>query len=196
MTFSDFRHGSVYMSMLLSQFIHPSLPLLRSHIHSLHLCLYFCPANRFICVIYLLLFHLVYLMPVTSGIYAKGVREMWCLDFKPLQYMGPLTRKEMALSINKRYPSRKTLLLTIAFLPKCFISIPLQVFRNLKKKKKKRRKRRTNNLLHWWWFILFSEFLVNMTLKSQSEHIKTVITVSVLGKWFCEAPVELVPNKD
>ena len=84
MTFSDFRHGSVYMSMLLSQFIHPSLPLLRSHIHSLHLCLYFCPANRFICVIYLLLFHLVYLMPVTSGIYAKGVREMWCLDFKPL----------------------------------------------------------------------------------------------------------------
>ena len=64
-------------------------------------------------------------------------------------------------------------------------------------KKKKRRKRRTNNLLHWWWFILFSESLVNMTLKSQSEHIKTVvITVSVLGKWFCEAPVELVPNKD
>ena len=35
-----------------------------------------------------------------------------------------------------------------------------------------------------------------MTLKSQSEHIKTVITVTVLGKWFCEAPVELVPNKD
>ena len=86
MAFSDFRHGSVCMSMLLSRFIHPSLPPLCSHIQSLHLCLYFCPANRFICVIYLLLFHLVCLMqtPVTGGIYTRGVREMWCLDFKPL----------------------------------------------------------------------------------------------------------------
>ena len=48
-----FMHGSVYMSILISQFIPPSPSLPCPHVHSLHLCLYSCPANRFICTIFL-----------------------------------------------------------------------------------------------------------------------------------------------
>ena len=44
-----FTFGSVYMSMPLSHFIqaYPS-PSLCPQVHSLHLCLYFCPAPKFI----------------------------------------------------------------------------------------------------------------------------------------------------
>ena len=41
-------HMTVSMSVLLSQFIPPSFSLLCPQIPSLHLCLYSCPANRFI----------------------------------------------------------------------------------------------------------------------------------------------------
>ena len=51
-----FTHGSVYMSILISQFHPPSPPPAlcpRVHyVHSLRLCLYSCPANRFICIIF------------------------------------------------------------------------------------------------------------------------------------------------
>ena len=46
-----FTHGSVVMSVLLSP--SPSLlPPLRQQVHSFRLCLYFCPANRFINTIF------------------------------------------------------------------------------------------------------------------------------------------------
>ena len=49
-----FTCGSVYMSVLLSQVIAPSPSLLLGlQVPSLHLCLYFCPANGFICTIFL-----------------------------------------------------------------------------------------------------------------------------------------------
>ena len=49
-----FIHTRVYISIPISQFI-PPLPFPRwcPHIYSLHLCLYFCFANRFICTIFL-----------------------------------------------------------------------------------------------------------------------------------------------
>ena len=47
-----FYHGSVHMSTLLSQFVPPALPLY-PHICSLCLHLYFFPANKFICTIFL-----------------------------------------------------------------------------------------------------------------------------------------------
>ena len=44
-----FTHGSVHMSVLLSQFVSPSRPpTLGPQVSSLYLCLYSCPANRFI----------------------------------------------------------------------------------------------------------------------------------------------------
>ena len=45
-----FTHSlnSVYISILISQFIPPSLPLWYPKVCSLHLCLYFCSANKFI----------------------------------------------------------------------------------------------------------------------------------------------------
>ena len=46
-----FTHGSVYMSILISQFIPPPLPSLCPRICSIHLPLYSCPASRFICTI-------------------------------------------------------------------------------------------------------------------------------------------------
>ena len=54
-----FIHISVYMSIPISQFIPPPPPPLISvppwcpYVCSLHLCLYFCPADRFICTIFL-----------------------------------------------------------------------------------------------------------------------------------------------
>ena len=54
-----FIHISVYMSIPISQFIPPppppptSFPPWGPYICPLHLCLYFCPANRFICTIFL-----------------------------------------------------------------------------------------------------------------------------------------------
>ena len=49
-----FIHVSVYMSIPISQFIPPlpAFPPWCPYICSLHLCLYFCLANRFICTIY------------------------------------------------------------------------------------------------------------------------------------------------
>ena len=50
-----FTFSSVYMSMLLSHFVpaYPS-PFLCPQVHSLRLCLYFCPAPRFIRTIFFL----------------------------------------------------------------------------------------------------------------------------------------------
>ena len=52
-----FIHISVYMSVPISQFITSptpaTFPAWCPYICSLHLCLYFCPANRFICTIFL-----------------------------------------------------------------------------------------------------------------------------------------------
>ena len=54
-----FIHIRVYMSIPISQFITPPPPLPAAlppwcpYICSLHLCLYFCPANQFICTIFL-----------------------------------------------------------------------------------------------------------------------------------------------
>ena len=53
-----FIHISVYMSIPISQFIPPPPPPTTfrpwcPYICSLHLCLYFCPANWFICTIFL-----------------------------------------------------------------------------------------------------------------------------------------------
>ena len=53
-----FTHSSVHMSVILSQFVPPcpSPPaptLCRPQVLSLHLCLYSCPANRFISTIFL-----------------------------------------------------------------------------------------------------------------------------------------------
>ena len=53
-----FVHISVYMSIPISQFITPPpppplSPPWRPYVCSLHLCLYFCPANWFICTIFL-----------------------------------------------------------------------------------------------------------------------------------------------
>ena len=45
--------GSVYMSALFSKLIPPSPSLLYPHIHSLCLCLYSCPADRFISTVFL-----------------------------------------------------------------------------------------------------------------------------------------------
>ena len=48
-----FMHSSLYMSIPISQFIlHPCHPSY-SYVCSLCLCLYFCFANKFICVIFL-----------------------------------------------------------------------------------------------------------------------------------------------
>ena len=44
-----FIHSSVYISVLISHFIPPLLPLWGPYICSLHLCLYFCLTKRFIC---------------------------------------------------------------------------------------------------------------------------------------------------
>ena len=49
---ASFTHGSIYMSMLFSQFVPPSPSFLCAHICSLHLHLYPCSANRFICAIF------------------------------------------------------------------------------------------------------------------------------------------------
>ena len=53
-----FTRGSVYMSIpTLSSpqpFLYPHPP--SSHVHSLHLCFYPCPASRFICAIFLFVF--------------------------------------------------------------------------------------------------------------------------------------------
>ena len=52
-----FTFGSVYMSMLLSYFIPPS-PSPCSQVHSVRLCLYYCPASRFITTFFFFLrFH-------------------------------------------------------------------------------------------------------------------------------------------
>ena len=48
-----FTHGSVFMSNLISQFIPLSPPPLCPHVRSLCLPFYSCPANRFICTIFL-----------------------------------------------------------------------------------------------------------------------------------------------
>ena len=48
-----FTHGSVYMSIPISQFILSLSPTPHPHTHSLHLRLYFCPENRFISTIFL-----------------------------------------------------------------------------------------------------------------------------------------------
>ena len=48
-----FMHGSIYMSVLLSQFIPPSPSPPVSTVHSLCLCLYSCPTNIFISSIFL-----------------------------------------------------------------------------------------------------------------------------------------------
>ena len=50
-----FIHISVYMSIPISQFIPPpdSFPPRCPYICLLHLCLYFCPVNPFICTIFL-----------------------------------------------------------------------------------------------------------------------------------------------
>ena len=48
-----FTHGSVYMSVLLSRLASPSPSHAVSHLHSLHLHLYSCPANRLVCTIFL-----------------------------------------------------------------------------------------------------------------------------------------------
>ena len=50
---SYFTHGSVYILMLFSQFIPPSPSLPHPQVHSLHLHLYSCPANRFISIVFL-----------------------------------------------------------------------------------------------------------------------------------------------
>ena len=44
--------------------IRPLFPLLCPHVHSLHLCLYFCSANRFICTIFLDFIHTCSLFPI------------------------------------------------------------------------------------------------------------------------------------
>ena len=55
----NFIHISVYMSNPIAQFITPPPPPPAvflpwcPYVSSLHLCLYFCPANRFICTIFL-----------------------------------------------------------------------------------------------------------------------------------------------
>ena len=57
---SYFTFGSVYMSVPLSQFV-PAYtpPSLCPQVHSLHLCLYFCPAPRFFRTIFLkYIFHI------------------------------------------------------------------------------------------------------------------------------------------
>ena len=56
---SYFTFGSVYMSMPLSHFVpvYPS-PSLRPQVHSLRLCLYSCPAPRFLRTIFFLRFHI------------------------------------------------------------------------------------------------------------------------------------------
>ena len=49
-----FIHISVYMSIPISQFIPPpTFPPWCPYVCSLHLCLYFCLANRFICTVFL-----------------------------------------------------------------------------------------------------------------------------------------------
>ena len=54
-----FIHISVYVSIPISQFITPppsppaAFPPWCPYVCSLHLCLYFCPANQFICTIFL-----------------------------------------------------------------------------------------------------------------------------------------------
>ena len=50
---SCFTHGRVYMPVILSQFIPPSFSHYVHRVHSLRLCLCFCPANRFISTIFL-----------------------------------------------------------------------------------------------------------------------------------------------
>ena len=47
-----FTHSSVYMSIPISQFISSSFLTLYLNIYSLHLCLYFCFANRFVSTIF------------------------------------------------------------------------------------------------------------------------------------------------
>ena len=49
---SYFTHGSIYMSVPISQFIPPT-PAPYPHICSLHLRLYSCPVSRFICAVFL-----------------------------------------------------------------------------------------------------------------------------------------------
>ena len=51
-----FTHGSVYMSIPISHFIPPSPFPPCPKVHSLHLCLYSYPANRFISTILLILY--------------------------------------------------------------------------------------------------------------------------------------------
>ena len=48
-----FIHISVYMSITITQFIPPPSPPWCPYFCSVHLCLYFCLANRFICTIFL-----------------------------------------------------------------------------------------------------------------------------------------------
>ena len=47
------RQHSVYMSIPVFQFPHPHLPASCPHVHSLHLCLYSCPADRLIFTMFL-----------------------------------------------------------------------------------------------------------------------------------------------
>ena len=61
----------IYMSVLLSQFVSSSPSLLCPHTHSLCLCLYSCPANRFICTIFLEDCYLIK-MPISRGLSPQG----------------------------------------------------------------------------------------------------------------------------
>jgi len=54
-------HGSVYTSLLISEFVKPSpSPPPHPHVCSLCLCLHSCPANRFTCTIFLNSTHMYY----------------------------------------------------------------------------------------------------------------------------------------
>ena len=57
-----FTYGNIYVSMLLSQFIPLSPFFSVSKIYSLCLCLYSCPAKRFISIIFFFRFHIYALM--------------------------------------------------------------------------------------------------------------------------------------
>ena len=94
-----FIHGSVYMSILISQFIPPSPSLLCPQAHYLYLHVYSCPGHRFICTIFLDSTYTAARTrkqpkcPMTD----EWVKKMWCIYM--MEYYSAIKRSETGPSV-------------------------------------------------------------------------------------------------
>ena len=98
-TSSLFLYGSVYMSILISQFVPPSPSLLCPQAHYLYLHVYSCPGHRFICTIFLDSTYTAARTrkqpkcPMTD----EWIKKMWCIFM--MEYYSAIKRSETGPSV-------------------------------------------------------------------------------------------------